>query len=312
MPLRIGLHAGPQDCTYEDLKRLWHIADSSGFYWISVWDHFYENPTIDGKGPCFEGITTMAALAAETSNVRVGCLVFCMGYRNPALFAKSAVTIDHISNGRLELGIGAGWYDLEYRAYGYPFPPIATRMDMLEEGVQIIRSMFTDEETTFIGEHYRVEKAYCFPRPVQKPPRIWLGGIGEKRTLRIAARYAGGWNAPYISPQVYKAKSQVLDRWCEVEKKNPADIQRSVNVGFYMGADEAAARRKRQEFEEIWKSEADADPGGMLLGTASEAIEQMGAFVDAGVTDLNIALRAPYDFDALQSFIEDVMPAFKD
>ena len=311
MPLRLGIHTGPQDTSYEDLLKLWHMADSNGFYWISVWDHFFENPVVDYKGACFEAVSTMSALAAETSNVRVGCLVYCMGYRNPALFAKSMVTIDHISAGRLEVGIGAGWYQEEYEAFGYDFPPVKTRMDMLEEGTQVIKSMLTQEETTFHGEHYNVEKAYCFPRPVQDPPRIWLGGLGEKRTLRIAARYGDGWNAPYISPQVYQAKSQVLDRWCETEQRDPAEITRSVNLGFYMGADEASAQRKRQQFEEAWSDDRIEDRrGGMLLGTASEATDQLGAFVNIGATDLNIAFRAPYDFDAFQAFIENVMPNF--
>ena len=310
--MRIGLHAGPQNCTYEDLRRLWHMADSSGFYWVSVWDHFYDNPSIDGKGDCFEGIATMAALAAETTNVRVSSLVFCIGYRNPALLAKAAATIDHISNGRLELGIGAGWYEMEYGAYGYPFPSIKTRMDMLEEGAQIIKSMLNQEETTFHGEHHTVEKAYCHPRPVQKNPRLWIGGMGEKRTLRIAARYAGGWNAAYVSPEVYKAKSQVLDRWCEVEGRDPTEIQRSVNVGFYMGTDEAAAWRKRHELEETWTGDKEERRSGMLSRTHEEVIERIGDYVNVGVTDLNVALRAPFDFEAFQAFIEDVMPAFKD
>ena len=311
MPLKIGLHAGPQECSYQDLKKLWRLADSSGFHWISVWDHFYENPIIDGRGGCFEGLTTMTALAAETSNVRVGCLVFAMGYRHPSVLAKSAVTIDHVSNGRLELGIGAGWYELEYEAYGIPFPPIKTRMDMLEEGCHIIHSMLNQEETTFHGQHYSVEKAYCFPRPVQKNPRLWIGGLGEKRTLRIAARYAGGWNAAYVPPEVFKAKSQVLDQWCEVEVRDPGEIERSANVGFYMGVDEAAARKKQEAMERAWKEDAAFRRGGMLTGTYKEAIEQIGAFVDAGAPAVNVALRAPYDFDAFQSFIENVMPAFK-
>ena len=325
MALKIGLHAGPQHCTYEELRNLWRIADSSGFYWVSVWDHFYESPTIDGRGDCFEAVSIMSALAAETNNVRVGCLVFCVGTRNPALLAKSAVTIDHISNGRLELGIGFGPWESEYTAYGYTYPPMKTRMDLIEEAAQIISSMLRNEETTFEGEHFQVDKAYCFPRPVQNPPRLWIAGVGEKRILRMVAKYAGGWNVTYVSPQVYKHKSQVLDRWCETEGRDPAEIQRSIDVGFYMGADEASARRKRQEFEDVWKlgeaghyerAGADASEefaqltGGMLTGTASEVIDQIGAYVDAGVQHLNISMRAPFDLEAFQAFREEVMPAF--
>ena len=235
MALRIGMHTGVQDVSYPDLQKLWQIADSNGFYWVSVWDHFYENPTHDGRSPCFEATTTMAAIAAETQNVRIGCLVMAIGYRNPALLAKATVTIDHISNGRVEMGIGGGWYEMEFLAYGYPFPPIKTRLDQLEEGAQIIRSMLNNDSTTFHGDHFSVDNAFLFPRPIQPNPRLWIGGLGEKRTLRIAARYADGWNAAYIAPEVYAAKNQVLDNWCEKEGRDPASITRSVNLGFYMG-----------------------------------------------------------------------------
>ena len=150
---------------------------------------------MDVHGPQYEGISMMTALAAETTNVRVGCLVFGMGYRNPAVLAKAAVTIDHISNGPLELGVGAGWYELEHPSYG-PSPPMGVRRDVLEEGVQVIRSMLSQKSTTLEGNHFQVEDAYSSPAPVQKSPRVWVGGLGERRTLRIVARHADGWNAP--------------------------------------------------------------------------------------------------------------------
>ena len=312
MALRLGIHTGPQECTYEDLRRVWRLADSSGFYWVSVWDHFFENPTVDGKQPCFEAVSSLTALAAETSNVRVGALVFCMAYRHPAVLAKAATTIDHVSGGRLELGLGAGWYELEHAAFGIPLPPVGVRMDILEEGVQVVRALLQEGSATFEGKHFRVKDAHCYPRPVQERLRIWIGGGGEKRTLRIAARYADGWNVPYISPELYRRKVQVLDEWCEKEGRNPAEITRTVNVGFYMGADEASANRLRQEFDEKWSTRADADErrGGMLFGTADEVIDRIGEYADAGAQGLNIALRAPFDWDMLQCFVEDVMPAF--
>ena len=325
MALRIGLHTGPQHCTYDELRSLWRQADNSGFYWISVWDHFYESPTRDGKGACFEAVSIMTALAAETRNVRVGCLVFCAGSRNPALLIKSAITIDHVSNGRLEFGLGFGPWEPEYRAFGYPYPPMKTRMDMVEEAAQISASMFKNEKTHFEGEHFTVSDAYCFPRPVQTPPRLWIAGVGEKRILKMVAKYADGWNVTYVSPEIFQAKSGVLDRWCEVEGRDPAPIRRSVNLGFYMGVDEPSAHRKREEFESFWRfgesgafERADRDfdeeftqlRGGMLLGTKNEVIDRMGEYVEAGVTDLNISMRAPFDLDAFQVFVEEVMPAF--
>ena len=311
MALRIGMHTGVQDVSYPDLQKLWQIADSNGFYWVSVWDHFYENPTHDGRSPCFEATTTMAAIAAETQNVRIGCLVMAIGYRNPALLAKATVTIDHISNGRVEMGIGGGWYEMEFLAYGYPFPPIKTRLDQLEEGAQIIRSMLNNDSTTFHGDHFSVDNAYLFPRPIQPNPRLWIGGLGEKRTLRIAARYADGWNAAYIAPEVYAAKNQVLDNWCEKEGRDPASITRSVNLGFYMGTSEADARKKKEDVESAWAHDPTYKPGGMLFGAAEQVQDRIGQYVDIGATDLNIAFRAPFDFDAVQSFIEEVMPAFQ-
>ncbi len=305
MTIKIGMHTGPQNCTYEDLRRLWHIADSSGFHWISIWDHFYDNPSPDGSGPCFEAVSTLMALAAETRNVRVGSLVFCMGFRHPAVLAKAAVTIDHVSNGRLELGLGGGWFEMEYNAFGIPFPPVKNRLDMLDEGVQVIRSMLTQEQTTFSGQHFQLTDAYCSPRPVQQPPRIWIGGGGERRTLRLAARYAGGWNVPYITADRYRHKIEVLDRWCETEGRDPATIARSVNLHFAMGTDEASAKSKREALR------GRPQEGGALTGRAQEVIDHIGVFGDAGAQGVNITMRAPFDWDALQAFIEDIMPAFQ-
>ncbi len=311
MPFNLGIHTGQQDCSYEDLRRVWRLADASGFYWVSTWDHFYENPTVDGKGTCFEGVSILTALAAETKRVRVGSLVFCAAYRHPALLAKAAVTIDHVSNGRLELGMGAGWYELEHRAFGIPFPPVKERMDKLEEGVQIVKSMLANETTTFRGKHFQLENANCFPRPVQQPPRVWVGGAGEQRTLRIAARYADGWNAPYISPEAYAHKIGVLDRWCEDAGRDPAAITRTVNVGFWMGATTHEAQQERERYLAQYGAASEARIGGMVFGTAQEVVERIGEYQRAGAQGLNIALRAPFNWDALQSFAEEVLPAFR-
>ena len=308
MTLQLGIHALPMDCTYEDLRRVWRLADSSGMYWVSVCDHFLGQK--DVHGPQYEGISMMAALAAETTNVRVGCLVFGMGYRNPAVLAKAAVTIDHISNGRLELGVGAGWYELEHTSYGMPFPPVGVRMDVLEEGVQVIKSMLSQESTTFNGKHFQLEEAYSAPSPVQKRPRLWIGGLGERRTLRIVARHADGWNAPGPSPEAYRHKGQVLERWCEVEGRDPQEISRSANVGFYMGVDEAEADRQRQAFREFFGARADDLEGGTLFGTAAQAIDRIGVYKDAGAQGVNISMTAPFRMDALQAFAEQVVPAF--
>src|SRR5262249_38824717 len=194
-----GVHTGPQNCRLDELRTVWRLADRSGFQWVSIWDHFYPAMIMpsDAQGPCFEAVSIMTALAAETKNVRVGSLVYCMAYRHPAVLANAMVTVDHVSGGRMELGLGAGWSQIEVDAYGIPFLPIKDRLGQLERRNRIIGGLFTEEVTTFKGKHYQVTEARCEPKPLTRP-RLWIGGMGEKRLLRIAARYADGWNTPFI------------------------------------------------------------------------------------------------------------------
>lgn len=309
MAITFGVHAGQQNVSLEELRRLWRFADRSGFDWVSGWDHFQESPPQDRNGACFESVTTMALLAADTTRVRVGCLVFCINYRHPAVLANALVVIDHISNGRMECGLGAGWHEAEYRAYGIPFEPIGVREDQLEEGIQVIRLLFTQDVASFKGKYFQLNEARCYPKPVQKSPRIWVGGLGEKRTLRAAAKYADGWNAPYISAKEFQRKCRILDDWCQKEKRDPATILRTVNAGFYMGATEAAARQNAETLKAEWGAELERRQG-FLIGTPRQAIDQVAAYQKAGAARLNIALRAPYDWEALQAFVEEVLPAF--
>jgi F420-dependent oxidoreductase-like protein len=234
MTRTFGVHTGQQNCALVELRRLWRFVDQAGFDWLSVWDHFYEAPFIDGNGSCFETVSTLTLLAADTRTVRVGCLVFCIGYRHPAVLAKTLATIDHVSNGRLEVGLGAGWHEVEHREYGLPFPAMGVRHNQLDEAVQIVRALLTQDSTTFTGKYFQIQNARCNPKPLQTRLPLWIGGGGEKRTLRTAARYADGWNIPYVSPQVFRNKNQVLDQWCEKEGRDPATLTRTVNVGFYL------------------------------------------------------------------------------
>ncbi|HET7738721.1 MAG TPA: TIGR03560 family F420-dependent LLM class oxidoreductase, partial [Tepidiformaceae bacterium] len=224
--MNFGLHIGQQNLTIDEIRRLWRWTDTAGFDWVDVWDHFYEAPYINGDAPCFEAISCMSAIACETQNVRIGVLVLGMGYRNPAVLTKSLCTIDHLSGGRLEIGLGAGWHEPEYRAYGIPFPPIKARLDRLEECVQVVRALTTQDRSDFEGQYYRLENAACNPKPLQTRPRIWIGGNGEKRTLRMVAKYGDGWNTPYTSVDEFKRLSGVLDMWCEKEGRDPSTIER--------------------------------------------------------------------------------------
>ncbi len=305
--MTFGIHVGHVGGPLEDLRRLWKFADERGFYWFSVADHFQESPPQGGGLDCFESVSTLTALALETRRVRVGCLVFCISYRNPGLLAKALSTIDHLSGGRVECGLGAGWHEIEYGAFGIPFPSIGVREDQLEEYAQILRLLFDQKSANFPGRHFRLDDARANPKPLQKRLRIWIGGAGEKRTLRAAARYADGWNVPYLDPQAWRAKSAVLDQWCEKERRDPKTIARSVNVGFYVGADAAGAARQEQLLKTQW-GEHRRRFSGFLLGTPKQAAEMVAAYRDAGVEQLNISLRqGPYDWEALEAFAEEVI-----
>lgn len=310
--MNFGLHIGQQNISMDEMRRLWTWADTAGFDWVDVWDHFYEAPPVDGNGSCFEATTCMAAIACETRNVRIGVLVLGMNYRHPAVLANALVTIDHLSGGRLEIGLGAGWHEMEYRAYGIPFRPIKERMDMLEEGVQVVRLLTTQERADFEGRYYRLDNAACYPRPVQPRPRIWIGGNGEKRTLRIAARHADGWNSPYTSADEFKRLNGILDYWCEVEGRDPATIERNENLSFHLAANAKAIDRAEAHFRETWGPAADAFRSrGVILGTPDQAIDLVGRYRDAGAARVNIAIRPPVDWDALHAWTEEVIPAFR-
>jgi alkanesulfonate monooxygenase SsuD/methylene tetrahydromethanopterin reductase-like flavin-dependent oxidoreductase (luciferase family) len=310
--MRFGIHAGPQDCTIDELRRLWCIADTQGFHWCSVWDHLYSVSDLsDATKPAFEGIATMAALASETKNVRVGALVFCAGYRNPGVLAKAAVTIDHLSGGRCEIGIGAGWNENEFRAFGMPFPEIRHRLDLLEETVIVLRRLFDGERVTLAGKQVHFEDAICAPRPVQKRLPIWIGGQGEKRLLRIVARHADGWNVPFLSPDVYAQRSATLDAWCEKEHRDPRAITRTLNLGLAIGADAAAVKRQDKTLESKFGALTDFVRPGHLIGTPAQVIDRIGEYVRGGAEWVILALRAPFDWDGLALFIRDVMPAFR-
>ena len=227
------------------------------------------------------------------------------------MLAKALATIDHVSNGRLEVGMGAGWHEQEYRDYGIPFSSIAVRQDQLEEAAQIVRSMLSQDCTSLEGKYFQVRNARCNPKPVQKHVPLWIGGAGEKRTLRTAARYGDGWNMAYIGPEVFRRKNEVLSQWCERQGRDPATLVRSVNLGFYLKVGERQAAAERQRFMAQWGPAAALFEPGMLFGTPRQVVERIGDYFDAGAYRVNIALRAPLDLEAVQSYAEEVLPAFK-
>ena len=204
-----GVHAGLQRTTTDDLSAVWRRAEDLGFDWVSIWDHFY---AADGTGDpeSLEAVACHAALAVSTSRVRCGSLVYSAGFRHPAVLANAIATIDHLSGGRVTLGLGGGWLADEYRAYGFPYGTPGDRLRRLREYIQVVRSLLREERTTFTGEHFALVDAACEPKPVQAELPIWVGGGGEQVTLRIVAEHADGWNIPFVSAETWAHKSRVL------------------------------------------------------------------------------------------------------
>jgi F420-dependent oxidoreductase-like protein len=251
--VRIGIKSSGQDTTIEDLQMVWRIADEAGFDHVWVFDHLASIGAGGPDRPVFEGWSLLAAIAAATRHVRLGCLVTANTYRNPALLAKIAVTVDHLSKGRLEFGIGAAWAQVEHQMYG--IQGLDHRVGRLSESLQILRSLWTQPRTTFEGRYYAMRDAICNPKPIQQPyPPIWIGAGGE-RTLMLTARHADVWNASGGSrPEDLTQLSKRLDEACAQIGRDPATIRRSVQYSWN-GRDRSelmdmAAERAQRGFTE--------------------------------------------------------------
>jgi len=298
--VKFGVHAGLQNTSTGELQDLWRRIEGHGFEWISIWDHFYAADATGGA-VCLEAVATHAALALATERVRCGSLVYSIGYRHPAVLANAMATIDHLSGGRATLGLGAGWHQGEYDAYGMPFPAAGIRLRQLDEAIQCVRGLLSEDVTNFEGEHFRLGDARCEPKPVQERLPIWIGGGGEKVTLRIAARHADGWNVPFIPPDEYARKMGVLDAHCEREGRDPTEITRAVNVGLAW---------REGDLEAQFGAIADFVRPGVLTGSMQEIVDRVGAYRDAGAEWVILAMRAPFDVDGLDRFAAEVLPQF--
>ncbi|HSR22362.1 MAG TPA: LLM class F420-dependent oxidoreductase, partial [Candidatus Eisenbacteria bacterium] len=267
--------------TIERQRAIWRLADDAGFDHVWVFDHF--NP-IGGNpldGDIFEGWTLLAAMAEATSRVRIGSMVTGNTYRHPGVLAKIATTVDHLSGGRLEFGLGAGWAEVEHTMLGLEFPGVGERLRRLDEACQVVKKLWTDERADFDGRYYRLSGAVANPRPVQRPhPPIWIGGAGERRTLRVVARHADVWN---LAGPVEDAdhKLEVLRRHCEDVGRDPAEIRLSLQLRL-----------------------RDDDIDGTL--------RTIDAFVAKGFSELVLIVAEPGAVEKAELGARQILPRFRD
>jgi F420-dependent oxidoreductase-like protein len=308
--VKFGIHNpswlfGPDPAeAFEAAKTKAQWAENHGFVWFSVMDHLIQIGCVGAPDePFMEGWTVLSALAAVTSRIRLATLASSVGYRNPAHLAKIAAGVDLISGGRLTLGIGAGYFETEYRQYGWEFPERpAVRIRQMEEAVRLIIAMWTEKRTTFHGKYFHADDAILEPKPVQKPrPPVMIAGGGEQLTLRAVARLADACNIGG-DPETVKHKLTILRGHCDAAQRDYDAIEKTHNNSWLLARDEAAVAAKRQRL-------ADRGPLRGFVGIVSEAIDLIGRYQDAGV---QLLINSDYrnDVEIRELLASEVMPHF--
>lgn len=284
----------------EILQRASH-AEATGWEGLWVADHFMPNDPSQLDQPMHECLSLLAALAATVPRVRLGSLVVGNTYRHPAVLAKQAATIDHVSGGRFVLGLGAGWQEIEHRAYGIPFATVAERIAWFDEACQVIRSLRDDPRSNFEGSHYELTDAPLAPKPLGPMP-LMIGAGGERKMARIVARYADEWNVWSI-PEPWKAKREAFDKVLESEDRDPATLYRSTQALVLLGADGAANAEKLNAIRPA------------IGGTPEQLIDTLGRWDEAGLDEFIVPDFTLGDLaqtkDSLDQLMSDVVPAFR-
>ena len=307
--IRFGIQTGQQFAAWNEIVRIWQEAEAFGYDTAWTYDHFTA-VMMDPFDPCLEAWSCLAALAVHTQRIRIGALVTGNTYRHPAILAKIATTVDVISNGRLEFGIGAGWYEPEHTMFGLPFGSPGERCRRLDEALTVIRALWRERQATFAGTHYQLRDAIAEPKPVQRPhPPITVAGAGERRLLPIVARHADAWSS-FGSPDVFRRKIEILQRCCDAEQRDCGAIEKGVLVPTAITADLSTAAPLIQGYAMYQGLSEDEARRWMLLGTADDVCRQIDAFVAAGVSHFVVTL-SPYNFDVFERFANEVLPRYR-
>jgi F420-dependent oxidoreductase-like protein len=273
---------------FEYSKIIALAADKLRFDSVYAYDHFIPHYNYEKHKTFFECFTLISAIASITKNVKIGQIVTCNSYRNPGLLAKMVATLDAITNGRAELGIGAGWYEEEYVAYGYDFPANRIRIEQLDESISIIKQMWKRKYATFIGKHYSIRKAVCNPKPIQKPhPPIMVGGSGEKYLLKVAAKQADRYNLYFGTPEEMKRKIDIIKEYCVAAGRKFNEIEYSVVLPCVIRKDQKAVQKDLQKRKKKGKTIEQfklALAGGYAIGTPEEIVAGLRKYIEIGVT----------------------------
>lgn len=307
--VKFGIFAPQVGQTWERIRSVAQAADTFGFDSLWFVDHMWMRgmPDLDH----LEAWTLMSATAALTQRLRIGTLVLCNSYRNPALLAKMASSLDRVSNGRFVLGLGAGWMEEEYHAYGYPFPPIRVRLEQLEEALQVIKRLFTEPRASFQGKYYTINDAPNQPKPLQRPhPPILVGGAGERKLLRIVAEHADIWNCPNNVAALLPQRLESLRRHCEAVGRNPDEIEVSEQCVFVLGKDEADLQQKMAAAKALLGHTFDIERTA-LAGTPEQLIEAIRNRHAQGVSFFIALFGDLNQPETLELFAREVMPAFR-
>lgn len=307
---------GQEGLNWDRWRRIIRTTEDLGFESLFRSDHFFSL-----SGPhdrdALETFISFVLVAEESSRIRFGPLVSSMTFRHPSLLARMAAQIDLLSGGRFILGMGAGWNVPEHEAFGLPFPPVRERMDRLEEGIQVVRALWGNGPVSFDGRYYQLKDAECFPKPAQSPAPILVGGSGEKRTLRIVAKYADEWNAVGQTVEGYRHKNEVLLGHCDAVGRDASTIRRSMMCGFVIGRDEDGVRAHLARIGEALPMLTRGNPDevlegvrnrGWLVGTTSEVVEQIKQREELGIQRIMLQHHAQADFDTLELIAKDVLP----
>ncbi len=312
--MKFGAAATQADVSWDELLSLWQELDrDSNFDHLWLMDHFVTGTgsAFGSEGPCMEGWTALAALAQATSRVRLGILVSGNTYRHPAVLAKMATTVDHISGGRLEFGLGGAWHIYEHQAFAIPFYTTRERLERLDEAVQVIRLLWTQDRPKFQGRYYQLGRPPYNPPSVQQPhPPIVVGGGGERRTLRTVARYADAANVTG-TPEEVRHKFEVLERHCREAGRDYSSIRRTIQVLLFLNEDPAFQQRVVQGLVSLRGGSEEDARRSVLMGSVDEVKAGVQRFVDAGAQEIIVAQFPRFHRDSLLRFSREVIPAFK-